>query len=387
MFNLNLLNSNNRNLQEQLVLFGAGLPCFFMIPFSIYRFVIGDYVIAAIDLLIGLGLVTIFVQTYRSKKIRYINVIAIIGFMAGISWVMHMRGLSMVFWAFPTMGFTYFVLKSTEALSMNVLFITAITFIFVDELTKQQALSIYPSLILVCLFGFGFSLCSERQNQKLLKRVSIDPLTGVKNRRSFDEKVDEILEDHKRFAKPVSMLLLDLDNFKNINDSFGHKQGDQVLIDFAKTVSSIVRTTDYLYRFGGEEFVVIANNSSLENSAVLAESIREFVIQSPCLAKYEMTVSIGVSEIKDNDNADSWFRRADRALYESKGSGRNRVTLAKFNQNNQEEFEDLNIISQKIKPIPTKTHSLVCPRDVKKSNEAIPQNKRPIAVLNIIDKA
>ena len=376
------LNSSKRSLQDQLVLFGCGLPIFFLLPFTLYRLINQDYAIAAIDFMITAGLMTIFYQTWKGKKNNYLNAIAVFSFMAGVSWVMSMKGLSLVFWAFPTMGFTYFVLRSRDALIANALFITGITFIFFNTLNKSQALSIYPSLLLVCLFGYAFSLCSERQNKKLLKRVSTDTLTGVKNRRSFDEKVERILANHKRHPKPVSMLLLDLDNFKNINDTYGHKKGDDILTEFAQTVKSIIRTTDYVYRFGGEEFVVIANNSSLENSGVLAESIREFIIQSPSLSEYNITVSIGVAEIIKNDDADSWFRRADRALYESKATGRNRVTLAKYD----ELGHALNQISEedkKIKSIPTKTHSIIRSRDSVKSTHVEKQNKRSISVLNI----
>jgi len=210
--------------------------------------VIGDYDIAAIDFMLSAGLITIFIQTWKMKKNIFLNTLSVVCFMLGVTWVISSKGVGMFFWAFPTIGFSYFVLKSKDALMTNALFIVGITFVFSDILTKTQALSIYPSLILVGLFGYAFSLCSERQNQKLLRRVSVDTLTGVENRRSFDEKVDEILKSYQRSAIPVSMLLLDLDYFKKINDTYGHKQGDQILTDFAQTVKSIIRTTDLSFR-------------------------------------------------------------------------------------------------------------------------------------------
>ncbi len=380
-----LLNPSKRSLQDQLVLFGTGLSFLFLLPFSFYRVLIGDYAIGAIDFLIAVSMVMIFAQSWHSNNIKYLNTIAVMGFMLGVSWVMHMRGLNMVFWAFPAMGFTYFVLKPRDALIVNILFISGITFIFFDALTKNQVLSIYPSLILVCLFGFGFSLCSELKNKKLLKLVAEDTLTGIKNRRSFDEKIEEILADHKRSPNPVSMLLLDLDYFKKINDSHGHKQGDQVLIDFAQTVKSLIRTTDYIFRFGGEEFVVIAKNSSLENAGILGDSIRKFIEESPSLSKYNVTVSIGVSEIEATDDTDSFFRRADKALYEAKSSGRNRVRLARLDENNQVYFEALNH-GRQIKPISSKTHNFIRTRDDKNSNHLAGHNQLSLSVMHIIDK-
>jgi diguanylate cyclase (GGDEF)-like protein len=201
---------------------------------------------------------------------------------------------------------------------------------------------------------------SERQNKKLLKLVTEDTLTRVKNRRSFDEKVEELLANYKRVPKPVSMLLLDLDSFKKINDSHGHKQGDHVLIDFAKIVKSRIRETDYIYRFGGEEFVVIAKNSLLEDAGNLADSIRKFVQESEELSKFKVTVSIGVSEIAQMDDADSWFRRADLALYESKSSGRNTVRLAELDENMAVSFRALSRF-RNIKLHSANTNSLIRP--------------------------
>lgn len=324
----NFLNLNQKSLKEQLVLFGTALTILFLFPFSIYRFSIGDYSIGLVDLLMSLSLAIIFIQTANSKRAKYLNEIAVIGCMSGVAWIMSIKGLGMIFWVFPSLGVTYFVLKSKQALAINLLFIAAITLIAFDALTKEQALSIYPSLLLVCLFGFAFSLCSENQNKKLSQLVSEDVLTGVKNRRSFEEKLVETLELNKRSSIPVSLLLLDLDFFKKVNDNYGHKQGDKVLFDFAQRVKLMIRNTDFIYRIGGEEFAVIAANSKLEDATLLAETIRETIQNTPSLVKFEITVSIGVSQIKKCDDADSWFRRADLALYESKSKGRNKVYLA-----------------------------------------------------------
>ena len=143
MFKLSVI--NKRSLKDQLVLFGTGLPCFFLLPFAIYRFSIGDFAIGFVDLIITLSLVAIFTQTYHSKEIKYLNNIAVAICLLCVTWVMYTQGMSMIFWAFPSMGFTYFVLKSKEALFTNLIFMSLITFIFIDVLSKSQTLSIYPS--------------------------------------------------------------------------------------------------------------------------------------------------------------------------------------------------------------------------------------------------
>ena len=273
----NFLQSSKKSLKEQLVLFGTGLPILLLLPFSIYRFSIGDYAIGSVDLLMSLSLAMIFIQTVNSKRVKYLTGLSVIGCMVGVAWIMSIKGLSMIFWVFPSLGVTYFVLNSKDALIINSLFIGAITLIAFDALTKAQALSIYPSLFLVCLFGFAFILCSESQNKKLLKLVSEDSLTQVKNRRSFKDKTAEILEQNRRSPSSVCLLLLDLDFFKKVNDNHGHKQGDEVLFDFAQRVQSIIRNTDHLYRFGGEEFVIVAPNTDLQNAGKFAEMIRKAI--------------------------------------------------------------------------------------------------------------
>ena len=357
---LKFLKCGQRSLEDQLVLYGTGITFLFLVPFSIYRLMIGDLILATIDLVMALLMVVLFTQSWRSRKYKYLNIFAVFLFMLGIIGVMYLKGTDLIFWTFPGIGAAYFLLQSRPALVANIIFISSTILLFFDKLTQTQVLGIFPSLVLVCLFGFIFSMRSERQNKKLLKLVSEDTLTRIKNRRSYDEKVVEILANYKRFPKPSCMLLLDLDMFKKINDFHGHKQGDQVLIDFAKLIKSRIRETDFIYRFGGEEFVVIAKNSSLEDSGNLAESLRKYVQESEKLAKYKLTVSIGVSEIMPLDDADSWFRRADLALYESKSSGRNTVRIAEVDEDEAVRFKEL-CNYQNIKPLSAKANSLLRP--------------------------
>jgi len=215
---------------------------------------------------LGLGLVMIFLQSWYCLKVRYLNVFAVISFMIGLLWITHTKGFSMIFWSFPVIFYSYFVLKSREALLVNILFLSGITYTFFDVLTKDEALSIYPSLILAAFFGFVFSVCSERQNVKLLKLESKDALTQVKNRRAFDEKMTEIVSDFRRTPSSVSLLFIDVGCFKKVSDSHGSQKGDQVLIDFASRINALIRASDHVFRFGGEEFVIMAKNTSLDDA-------------------------------------------------------------------------------------------------------------------------
>ncbi len=360
----NLLQFKNRSLEEQLVLLGTSITFFILITFALYRFFIGDLTVAAIDLAMALLMLLLFAQSFRKKKLKFLNQFAVGTFMIGILAVMYIKGPEMIFWTFPAMSACYFLLQSKQALLANVVLICGVTVLFFSYLTKPLIISIYPSLILVCLFGYIFSIRSEKQNKELFNLVTKDSLTGVQNRRSFDDKVEEILASYKRVPKAVSMLLLDLDYFKKVNDKFGHHIGDQVLKDFAQLVKSRIRETDYIYRYGGEEFVVLLKNSDLDNSADLANSIRKQVQEDQKLSRYNVTVSIGVAELRKTDYADTWFSRADLALYESKSWGRNLVSMADLNKDKTvstrtlDKYRNLELYSSKpnLKP-PTKPES------------------------------
>ncbi|CNE59673.1 diguanylate cyclase [Yersinia enterocolitica] len=124
------------------------------------------------------------------------------------------------------------------------------------------------------------------------------------------------------------MILLDVDHFKNINDQLGHHKGDEVLIFLARTLESIIRECDIVFRWGGEEFTILLPSTNLKGALQLAESIRE-TIQMICQPNLpQLTVSIGVAQHQVGEDTDSLFKRMDEALYRAKASGRNRVLAA-----------------------------------------------------------
>jgi diguanylate cyclase (GGDEF)-like protein len=126
----------------------------------------------------------------------------------------------------------------------------------------------------------------------------------------------------------ASILVLDLDHFKDINDTHGHGKGDQILVQVTEIVSANIRVTDDLYRLGGEEFVVIAMGASRDAGTKLAEQLRGSIEASKLLSDRRVTISLGVAEFKEGESYENWLDRADAALYEAKRAGRNRVCLA-----------------------------------------------------------
>jgi diguanylate cyclase (GGDEF)-like protein/PAS domain S-box-containing protein len=170
----------------------------------------------------------------------------------------------------------------------------------------------------------------ERRNHELKKMAFLDPLTQLANRRFLDAKLRHALDEFALFGRSFGILLIDLDRFKRINDSFGHSAGDSVLEHVAHTLASGLRAGDTLGRWGGEEFLAILPDADQEQTELMGERCRMLLRNSfvpVAETTVSLTVSIGATVLNKSDNEDSLFRRVDRALYQSKRDGRDRTTL------------------------------------------------------------
>jgi diguanylate cyclase (GGDEF)-like protein/hemerythrin-like metal-binding protein len=175
----------------------------------------------------------------------------------------------------------------------------------------------------------------QQTNQQLQKNLaeldhlaSTDKLTGSWNRRRLSEAVVNEMDRLRRYNHPLSLLIIDIDFFKKVNDSHGHTAGDGVLSSLASVVLASLRTSDSLTRWGGEEFVVLCPNTTLSTATVLAERLRQRVAETSFPEVGSVTVSMGVAECTGNETWEQWFKRADAALYRAKGGGRNQVQFA-----------------------------------------------------------
>ncbi|MFM2482561.1 diguanylate cyclase [Celerinatantimonas sp. YJH-8] len=171
-------------------------------------------------------------------------------------------------------------------------------------------------------------------NQELKNLAQKDSLTGIYNRRKFAEKLTEEINRSHRYQIPLSLILIDIDHFKLVNDQYGHLIGDKVLIQVTHTIKNEIRQTDLLARFGGEEFVIILPETKLEQAAHQAERIRKKVAFQPEQTTSErlpaITCSFGISSLRNTQMTfEQLLDEADKALYQAKSLGRNQVCLAK----------------------------------------------------------
>ncbi|MGE7835388.1 sensor domain-containing diguanylate cyclase [Viridibacillus arvi] len=163
-------------------------------------------------------------------------------------------------------------------------------------------------------------------NSGLVKISNTDKLTGISNRRFFQKKLEEQIEIYRTEEKTFSLLIIDIDHFKKVNDTYGHQIGDIVLAKLANILKIQVRTDDIVARFGGEEFTIILPDTDFEEAILIAQKLNRTIELAEWTETGNLTVSIGLATFSENDTEDSIVKKADQALYVSKEKGRNRAT-------------------------------------------------------------
>lgn len=194
-----------------------------------------------------------------------------------------------------------------------------------------QSAGFLEAILAVTGWGFGFLAMTSEQLQADLDRIgTIDPLTGAYNRRAFLKHAERELARAQRNGAPLTLLLLDLDRFKRVNDTFGHLAGDALLRLFSETVTARLRRTDLFGRYGGEEFCVLLPDTDRSGAAALAEALRRDVAARPLPFQGQeiaASVSIGIAACRSGEDLDAALAAADLALYRAKRNGRNQVMV------------------------------------------------------------
>ena len=222
---------------------------------------------------------------------------------------------------------------------LNVRFIPELNwYLFVDKREDGALSEIRQSLylnLLICLFITLIVLLLlnrviKRYQGKIQAQATLDSLTELPNRRGFDLLAAQAMLEARREPKPLTAMLLDLDHFKALNDTYGHLAGDQVLIGFARDLESCLRHSDIVCRWGGEEFIVLLKDTDGETGLMIAEKIRQHVEQQRYAydgKELQLTVSIGLTTLQVDETLHTLLSRADHAMYRAKQAGRNRTCV------------------------------------------------------------
>lgn len=200
----------------------------------------------------------------------------------------------------------------------------------VSPMISLDDLILVQSVYLVSIiFSFIYESSRQVSEEKIIRQVELDPLTGIANRRGIQTVLNGLTQNriHGKDEHPVcSIILFDIDDFKSVNDMYGHDQGDQLLIEISRLAKKNLRPTDTLGRWGGEEFMVILPKTTLQGASVVAEHLRYQMSHHDFELGQNITASFGIASHKQNEDMDTLFKRADERMYHSKESGKDRIS-------------------------------------------------------------
>ena len=228
-------------------------------------------------------------------------------------------------WLFPLMIGLAGLLPTGVALLSGLIAIGS--FLSVRGLAVQpEEFANYTALLSTWVISLAVMRLMTHQVDELADLALSDPLTGAYNRRYLQPQALRNLADYQRYARLSSMLMIDIDHFKSINDTFGHAEGDRVLKEMVVAIDQRIRGVDMLFRLGGEEFLVLLSEVGAQTATKIAEELRMNIAQMALLADRKVTVSMGVCDVTSAASPEEWLTKVDEAMYQSKEQGRNRVS-------------------------------------------------------------
>lgn len=311
-----------------IVLFG-GLAAIVIAGFAVYRFLFGYYYGGTVNLVIVLSVLLVLayaIHTGRTLRAgRFFAVVIVIACIASTA----MFGRTGILWGYVVLWVNFLLTGRRFALVSNLILMTVLiieTSLFQSVL---EGVTYIVTALLVTTFGYIFAERLARYQDQLEKLALQDPLTFAGNRRMMRRDLTAAVSSNRRSGKDFTLILLDLDHFKRINDEYGHEVGDRALQEFADLVREHIRAEDGFYRFGGEEFVLLLPDHGREHAREVAGLLHERI--SGKLSYFDETLrfSAGVAVLRAEEDWPAWLTRADRAMYQAKHAGRDRVVLAR----------------------------------------------------------
>ncbi|MFA6984666.1 MAG: GGDEF domain-containing protein [Arenimonas sp.] len=305
-----------------LTLFGA-CTVLLILPFAVYRFLIGATIVGVLDTTIALCICAAVVYAWRSGDTRRSGLFLVVINTVGTAAVAALLGAAGLFWMYTTLLANFFLVSRGVASIFTALSLLALALYGKPFETAPQMISFLITASLVSLFAFIFAARTESQRLQLETLATRDPLTGIDNRRAMEKELQIAVETHKRSQAVFGLVMLDLDHFKRVNDQFGHDAGDRVLIAFADLIRKSTRKVDRLFRFGGEEFVLLLPGADVVGLQRVTANLRNKIATELRGPTGPVTCSQGAAVLSPGEDWPSWLARTDAALYRAKDSGRN----------------------------------------------------------------
>lgn len=295
-------------------------------PFSIYNFFMERYVL-------GVGALSVVslmaINAWSCWYGRYYPLLILFG-LAPISviflgFTIYQLGLIGLLWCYPAVICFYFMLPERYAWGANfILLVMALpmSWQFLDISLAARATA---TLLCVSAFAIIFVRVISAQQHELHDLAMTDSLTGLANRVQLHDSLEQAVQHHERRQVPMSLIALDLDHFKFINDSLGHDAGDDVLRGVGTLLQKRIRRSDKVFRLGGEEFLILLYDTNADQSWLVAEELRVTIESMTLLPDKSVTTSLGIATLQPKEHWRDWMKRSDDNLYRAKKEGRNRV--------------------------------------------------------------
>ncbi len=244
-----------------------------------------------------------------------------------VAYLTNLVGITGTYWCYSTLILYYFMMSERQAWASNILFALVNVPLVWHLFDTHEAIRFTVTFTLVSAYSAIFLHIVARQYSELQEMAITDKLTGLYNRTLLKDSLEQALHQANRTNTPFTLIIMDVDHFKNINDELGHDVGDHVLEQLGAFLKDFLRHSDKLFRIGGEEFLVLLYNTDEADSIDIAEKIRKGIESLSLLPDRTVTVSIGVSGLSSVKDWKQWMKTCDLNLYEAKNNGRNRVVF------------------------------------------------------------
>ena len=246
---------------------------------------------------------------------------------AGILIAVAGGGTAQAWWLLPLLIASAALLPLVVAVGGTVTVLLVLVLLH-PQLVVMASGSGIAALVITGLLAVLMMRVISQQSDELADLALYDPLTGAHNRRFFLPQARRALAEYERYQRVSTLLLFDVDYFKQVNDRYGHALGDRALIAIVKLIAERIRRVDTVFRLGGEEFAVLVSEANADTAVQIAEQIRQATEKLTVVPDGQLTVSVGVRDVVGVESAEQWLQQADQAMYQAKSSGRNRTHLA-----------------------------------------------------------
>ncbi|SHK09332.1 diguanylate cyclase (GGDEF) domain-containing protein [Marinobacter antarcticus] len=297
-------------------------------PFAIMRFLQGNFVAGSIDTSILLSICGVMAYAWITGDTRRSGMVLAVIACSGAVAVAAVVGEVGLFWLYPCLVTAFFLVSPRIATFLNLVSIAAMTALGDVFQSDVQMWTFTATALVVSATAFAFAHRTDNQRERLEHLATIDPLTGVKNRRSMDEELNLAGAHAERSGLSYALVMLDIDHFKKVNDEYGHGVGDVVLVDLVTLIQQSTRKSDQLFRYGGEEFVLLLPGVDGAGLTAVMNNLQHIMRKKMRHPGGAISASFGVALLGPGESIESWLERADTALYEAKETGRDRVVFS-----------------------------------------------------------